>query len=89
MKAQNNYSINKTWAVDGEGIYKASIGELSGREDAIDFFESKRFEIVSFEMDPDGWDAADIAVVKGGVMECYSIDPISAQLNSISSPAPR
>ena len=76
MKKQinKNYSINEVKALSGVGILKTSIGEVSTREEVPAYFEGKGYKVIQFEMDPDGFDAADIAVMKGGIMDCYSVD---------------
>ena len=68
------YNINAIKATPGFGIRRIKLGEVKAREDAPDYFTSRGYEVLDFSLDPDGNDAADIAVVLAGMMMCYSID---------------
>jgi hypothetical protein len=68
------YNINTIKATPGVGIRRIKVGEVKSREDAPGYFKDRGFKIVSFALDPDGNDAADIAVVLGGIVDCYSIE---------------
>lgn len=68
------YNISTIKVTPGVGIRRIKVGEVKRREDAPDYFKDRGFEVVSFELDPDGNDAADIAVSMGNELDCYSID---------------
>ena len=68
------YNINTIKATPGVGIRRIKVGEVKSREDAPGYFKDRGYKIVAFELDPDGNDAADIAVMLGGIVDCYSID---------------
>jgi hypothetical protein len=56
------------------GSRRIKVGEVKSREDAPGYFKDRGFEVVSFALDPDGNDAADIAVSMGNDLDCYSIE---------------
>ena len=68
------YIINTIKVTPGVGIRRIKVGEVKRREDAPDYFKDRGYKIVAFELDPDGNDAAAIAVMLGAIVDCYSVD---------------